>query len=97
MDYYCIKFLNQPVEREPMSLNQAAEFFKKLSDLMDTIKIGHTDKACELLETLFKELFDFILKSNDKIMNLQDSLQELKSAYEQIERYIHLEQKVIKN
>lgn len=90
MDYYCIKFIDQSFKREPMSLSQAAEFFKKLSDLIDTIKDGDTNHACELLESLFKEMFNFILMSNDKIMNLQDNLQELKSSYEKIENAINV-------
>lgn len=69
-----------------MSLNQAADFFAKLHLLITEIPNTENGKIRQLLEELFKTMFNFILALNDQVMNVKDALQELQFTCDELRK-----------
>lgn len=84
MAFYCIKFLTP--KKENMNLNEASAFFKRLEELAYQYLNQNQPKFIEALKELLTVNFESFLKMSDHVKNVQDELQELKSAQEHIER-----------
>lgn len=84
MAFYCIKFLTP--KKENMNLNEASAFFKRLEELASQYLNQNQTKFIEGLNELLTMNFENFLKVSDQVKNVQDELQELKSAQEMIER-----------